>query len=143
VAAAAVIAHGLVELGVLRGQPDTLIESGAVWLFFPHGIGHLVGLGVRDAGGRVSERRAEPPPVPNLRFDLPLRAGFVVTVEPGIYFVSALLQDPERRRRYHYQVDWDRVDGLLDFGGIRIEDNLLITPTGHEVLTGGVPLLAG
>jgi Xaa-Pro aminopeptidase len=65
----------------------------------------------------------------------------VVTVEPGIYFVRALLQDPEQRRRHRDHVVWDRVDRMLDFGGIRIEDNVLITAEGHEVITADVPLL--
>lgn len=139
--AAQVIAEGLVAFGVLRGEPSTLVESGAVWLFFPHGIGHLVGLGVRDAHGPLPSRRATASPVKNLRINLPLEPRYVVTVEPGIYFVPAMLQDADRRARYRDAVDWDRVDGLLDFGGIRIEDNVLITPDGHEILTADVPVL--
>ena len=139
--AAQVIAEGLVAFGVLRGDPGALVESGAVWLFFPHGIGHLVGLGVRDAAGPLRARRDKPSGIANLRIDLPLQAGYVVTVEPGIYFVPAILQDPARRARHRDAVDWDRVDRLLDFGGIRIEDNLLITDNGHEVLTADVPVL--
>lgn len=139
--AARAIAEGLALVGILRGDPDSLVESGAVWLFFPHGIGHLVGLGVRDAGGRTAERRDDPPPFPNLRIDLPLEAGMAVTVEPGIYLVPALLEDPERRARHRDQVVWDQVDRMLDFGGIRIEDNVLITPEGHEVITADVPVL--
>jgi Xaa-Pro aminopeptidase len=140
-AAALAIAEGLVELGILRGEPDSLVESGAAWLFFPHGIGHFVGLGVRDAGGRTADRRNDPAPYPNLRIDLQLDVGMVVTVEPGIYMVPALLEDPERRARHRDEVVWDRVDGMLDFGGIRIEDNVLITEEGHEVITRDVPLL--
>ena len=140
--AATVIAEGLAGYGVLRGDAESLVQSGAVSLFFPHGVGHLVGLGVRDAGGTpLPERRHDPKPYPNLRIDLPLEAGLVVTVEPGVYFVPALLQDPDNRRRYHDQVRWDRVDAMLDFGGIRIEDNVLITDDGHEVITGDVPLV--
>jgi Xaa-Pro aminopeptidase len=139
--AALVIAEGLIDQGILRGRPTSLIESGAVSMFFPHGVGHLVGLGVRDAGGILAERRLEPPPFPNLRINLPLRPGFVVTVEPGIYFVPAILQDPQRRRRHRDEVAWDRVDGMLEFGGIRIEDNVLIGEAGHEVLTADVPVL--
>ncbi len=139
--AALVIAQGLIDLGLLRGQPTTLVQTGAVGLFFPHGIGHLVGLGVRDAGGALRERRSDPTPFTNLRIDLPLRSGFVVTVEPGIYFVPALLQDPDHRRRHRRQVAWDRVDRMLDFGGIRIEHNVLITDEGNEVLTQDVPVL--
>jgi Xaa-Pro aminopeptidase len=66
----------------------------------------------------------------------------VVTVEPGIYFVPALLNDSDRRREYRDQDAWARVDGMLDFGGIRIEDNVLITDAGHEVITADIPLLA-
>jgi Xaa-Pro aminopeptidase len=139
--AALVIAGGLADLGLLRGTPEDLVASGAVSLFFPHGVGHLVGLGVRDAGGILFERRGDPPPYPNLRIDLPLEPGIVVTVEPGIYFIPALLQDPERRRRHRDAIAWDRVDAMLAFGGIRIEDNVLVTEAGHEVLSADVPLL--
>jgi Xaa-Pro aminopeptidase len=140
--AALAIAEGLAGCGILRGDPESLVESGAVGLFFPHGIGHLVGLGVRDAGGTpLRERRHDPKPYPNLRIDLPLEPAMVVTVEPGVYFVPALLNDPDHRRRQRERVDWDRVDRMLDFGGIRIEDNLLITDEGHENITAEIPLL--
>jgi Xaa-Pro aminopeptidase len=139
--AAQAIADGLTAFGVMRGDADSLIESGALWLFFPHGIGHLVGLGVRDAGGALPDRRDDPPPFPHLRIDLPLEPGMVVTVEPGIYFIRVLLESPEQRRRHPDQVLWNRVDQLLDFGGIRIEDNVLITDQGHEVITADVPVL--
>ena len=139
--ASRVIADGLAAAQILRGSADSLVESGATRLFFPHGIGHLVGLGVRDAGEPLYERRHDPPPFPNLRIDLPLEVGMVVTVEPGVYFVPALLQDSERRRRHRDEVDWARVDRMLGFGGIRIEDNLLVTAAGHEVITADVPLM--
>jgi Xaa-Pro aminopeptidase len=66
--------------------------------------------------------------------------GHVVTVEPGIYFVPALLNNPERRNELRTIVAWDAVDRMLGFGGIRIEDNVLITDSGHEVLTATIPL---
>jgi Xaa-Pro aminopeptidase len=139
--AALVIAEGLVSFGLLKGDPDSLVDSGAAWLFFPHGVGHLVGLGVRDAGGTpLRERRNQPKPYPNLRIDLPLEPGMAVTVEPGIYFVPAILRDPDKRRAHHDQVNWDKVDGMLDFGGIRIEDNLVIGEEGHEIITADVPV---
>ena len=65
----------------------------------------------------------------------------VVTVEPGVYFVPAILRDPERRQLHHDVVDWDRVDRMIGFGGIRLEENVLVTDGGHEVLTADVPLL--
>jgi Xaa-Pro aminopeptidase len=142
--AALTIAEGLVAMGLLKGDPDSLVESGAVWLFFPHGIGHLVGLGVRDAGGvPLRERREMPRPYANLRIDLPLEPGYAVTVEPGVYFVAAILEDPEHRRRHRDSVNWDSVDRLMDFGGVRIENDLVITNNGHEVTTGDVPMFAG
>ena len=139
--AARVIAEGLVDFGILRGDPDALVESGAVTLFFPHGIGHMVGLGIRDAGEVLRGRSGTRPGFPQVRVDLPLEPGHCFTVEPGIYFVPALLQDEERRRDHADAVHWDRVDRMLDFGGIRIEHNVLITDTGCEILTSDVPLL--
>jgi Xaa-Pro aminopeptidase len=139
--AARVIAEGLVDFGLLRGEPGSLVESGAVALFFPHGIGHMVGLGVRDAGEVLRGRSGTRPGFPAVRVDMPLEAGFCVTVEPGIYFVPALLQDPERRRRHADDVDWDRVDRMLGFGGIRIEHDVLVTDGGFDVLTADIPLV--
>jgi Xaa-Pro aminopeptidase len=135
-AAALVIAAGLVELGVLRGSPETLVESGAATLFFPHGVGHLVGLGVRDTGPASDETRQPESGLPRLRVDIALRPRQAWTVEPGIYVVPALLT----RERGRDGVDWDRVDELRDFGGVRLEQNVLITDDGCEVLTAAVPL---
>jgi Xaa-Pro aminopeptidase len=137
--AALVIAEGLVEFGLLHGEPESLVDRGAQSLFFPHGIGHMVGLGVRDAG-EVLRGRPERDEFPRLRIDLPLLPGHVVTVEPGIYFVPALLHDAEFRERYADAVDWNRAESMLGFGGIRIEDNVLVTESGPEVLTADVPV---
>jgi len=141
-AASLTIAEGLAAMGLLIGDAGMLVESGATLLFFPHGVGHLVGLGVRDAGGTpLRERRDDPRPYPNLRIDLPLESGYVVTVEPGVYFVPAILEDPENRNRHRDTVSWDAVDRLLGFGGVRIENDVLITDAGHEVMTGDIPVL--
>ena len=72
--------------------------------------------------------------------DLPLRPRYVVTVEPGIYFAAALIRDPEFRERYGDAVEWERAERMLDFGGIRIEQNLLVTDGEPEGLTGQIPL---
>jgi Xaa-Pro aminopeptidase len=137
--AALVIAEGLVDLGVLRGEPDDLFEQGAVTLFFPHGVGHMVGLGVRDAGGRAPGRAPLGHPYPSLRVDLPLERGFAMTVEPGLYFIPPLL-DRDVRERFARVVDWSRVDALVPLGGVRLEDNVVVTDDGCEVLTAGIPL---
>jgi Xaa-Pro aminopeptidase len=139
-AAALDIAQGLVEAGLLRGNAADLVEQGASALFFPHGIGHMVGLGVRDAGGYLPGRsRSEAPALRFLRIDLPLEPGHVVTIEPGVYFPPHVLEDPEIRRKHRDTVVWNRVDKLRGFGGIRIEDNVLILDGGNEVLTHAIP----
>jgi Xaa-Pro aminopeptidase len=140
-AAAVVLAAGLAELGLLRGEAESLVEQGAVFVFFPHGIGHMVGLGIRDAGEVLPGRDPREDEFPRLRVDLPLAPGHVVTIEPGIYFVRALLNEAESRERHRDTVNWERAERMLGFGGIRIEDNVLITEDGFEVLTDDVPLL--
>ena len=139
--AALVIGDGLVQLGILRGAVESLFERGAITLFFPHGVGHMVGLGIRDAGG--VERGREPPGAgyPPFRVDLALQVGYTMTIEPGIYFVPPLLSDRKTREPLRDAVDWHRVDRMFDFGGIRLEDNVLITPDGCEVLTREAPFV--
>jgi len=134
------IARGLSAIGLLRGRAEDLLEQDAQALFFPHGIGHMLGLGVRDAGGKLPGRKqSKKPGIRYLRMDLPLKPGYVVTVEPGVYFIPALLNNAENRRRHRDTVAWDRVDRMLGFGGIRIEDNVLVTGAGPEVLTAAIP----
>lgn len=138
--AAHTIAAGLVDLGILRGNPDTLVERDAHAVFFPHGLGHMLGLSTHDAGGCLAGRTPDDRfGLKWLRADLPLQEDYVVTIEPGIYFIRALLTDPEWRARYRDEVVWDRVDQLLDFGGIRIEDDVRVTATGSEVLSAAIP----
>ena len=137
-AAALVVADGLVELGVLRGSGESLVESGAVSLFFPHGVGHMVGLGVRDAGPASDEGRDAAPGLPRLRVDIPLAPRHAWTVEPGIYVVAPLLA--RARARGRDDVVWERVDRLAGFGGVRLEQNVLIGEEDCEVLTAAIPL---
>jgi Xaa-Pro aminopeptidase len=139
-AAALVIGEGLAEFGLLRGDAETLVDSGAVSLFFPHGIGHMVGLGVRDASEILAGRQPDANVFPGLRVDLPLEAGQAVTIEPGIYFVPALLGDAETRARHGDAVAWDRAEAMLGFGGIRLEHDVLITADGADVLTADIPI---
>jgi len=107
-------------------------------VFFPHGLGHLLGLEVHDVGGfmRSPDGGDIPRPAghPYLRLTRVLEQGFVVTMEPGLYFIPQLLagaRADERSRR----INWARVDSLRKFGGIRIEDDLAVTATGCENLT--------
>lgn len=134
------IAEGLVSLGILRGNPQDLVDQDAHALFFPHGLGHMLGLATHDAGGCLAGRTpSDRFGLKWLRADLPLQPGYVVTIEPGIYFIRALLEDPARRATFADAVHWDRVDKLLDFGGIRIEDDVLVTADGPEVLSARIP----
>lgn len=134
------VADGLVQLGLLRGDPASLVERDVHALFFPHGLGHLLGLATHDAGGCLEGRSpSDRFGLKWLRADLPLMPGYVVTVEPGIYFIPALLEDPELRRRFADSVDWPSVDRLAGFGGIRIEDDVLVTEGVPTVLTSEIP----
>lgn len=144
--AAKTLAEGLVDLGILRGHPDALVETDAHALFFPHGIGHLLGLDVHDmedlgdrAGYAPGRGRSDRFGLCYLRLDRPLQAGMVVTIEPGFYQVPALLNDPERRTQYRDQVNWERLEQFADVRGIRIEDDVLVREGGCEVLTSDLP----
>jgi len=144
--AARVIAEGLVDLGILRGNPTDLVEMDAHALFFPHGIGHLLGLDVHDmedfgdlAGYAEGRTRSDRFGLGYLRLNRPLQAGMLVTIEPGFYQVSAILNDRDRREKYGDIVNWDRLAEFSDVRGIRIENDVLITATGTEVLTAALP----
>ena len=139
-AACAQIAGGLADLGILKGRAEDLVECDAHALFFPHGLGHMLGLSTHDAGGCLAARTpSDRFGLKWLRADLPLQPGYVVTIEPGIYFVRALIDDPARRTRFADCVDWAKVDALREFGGIRIEDDVLVTESGSDVLTAAIP----
>jgi len=136
--AAHVLTAGLKDLGLLRGEVDSLLESGAISMFFPHGVGHMVGLRVRDVGSRLGTTARNCCGV-RVRVDMPLEEGFLMTVEPGLYFVAPLLDDPKKRELYRDQIDWNKVESWRDFGGIRIEDNILVTASGPRSLTSAIP----
>lgn len=140
------IAAGLVDLGILRGHPEDLVAQDAHALFFPHGVGHLLGLDVHDmedlgdlAGYASGRCRSDRFGLCYLRLDRPLQPGMAVTIEPGFYQVPALLNDPEQREKYQDVVNWERLESFADVRGIRIEDDVLITETGCEVLTSALP----
>ncbi len=131
---------GLVTLDLLRGSIDSLIEREAHLIFYPHGIGHMIGLGVRDASGALPGRpKRTEPAYKNQRTDFPLQPGYTMTIEPGIYFIPAILHDAGRRKRYPDCVNWEKAESLIPLGGIRIEDNVLVTATGRENLTEAIP----
>jgi Xaa-Pro aminopeptidase len=144
-----VIAEGLVALGILRGDPRELCELGAAALFFPHGVGHLLGLDVHDmedlgdrAGYAVGRSRATSPADRYLRLDRDLTPGMAITIEPGFYQIRHLLDRPEEVGELEPHLCRAELAKFADVRGIRIEDDVLVTETGSEVLTASIPKLA-
>ncbi len=132
------LAQVLVEADIARGTPEQVYAQGITRYFLPHGLGHLLGLQVHDAGGQLADAagNAAPPPehYPWLRLTRRLEPDFVVTVEPGLYFIDLLLNelaaDPAAK-----QINWRRVEQFKPFGGIRVEDNIAVGTAGPRNLT--------
>jgi Xaa-Pro aminopeptidase len=140
--AARVLVDGLCQLGIFSGDADALVEDGSYALFFPHGVGHLLGLDVHDmedlgdlAGYAPERSRSGQFGLSYLRLDRDLRPGMVVTIEPGFYQVAALLRDPARVGLSDRALNRSRLAAFQDVRGIRIEDDVLVTSDGAEVLT--------
>lgn len=144
--AAQTMAAGLVDLGILQGDVEDLVARDAHALFFVHGIGHLIGLDVHDmedlgdlagyATGRVRSSRFG---LGFLRLNRVLQEGMLVSIEPGFYQVPAILHNPETRAKYKDCVKWEELEKFGDVRGIRIEDDILVTDRGREVLTAKLP----
>lgn len=132
------LAELLVEQGLINADPEQAVREGLTAVFLPHGLGHLLGLQVHDVGGRLPHPDGpilEPPAGhPFLRLTRVLEPGFVVTMEPGLYFIDSLLAQA-RQGPHAGAIDWRRVQVLRTCGGIRIEDNLLVTDSNCENLT--------
>ncbi|PIR19742.1 MAG: hypothetical protein COV48_00300 [Elusimicrobia bacterium CG11_big_fil_rev_8_21_14_0_20_64_6] len=103
-------------------------------LFYPHGLTHMLGLDVHDVTGGKKRVLPNPTKIP-VRFVAKLEPGFVITMEPGVYFIAALLKDPALRRKHAGSVNFAKADSFLDFGGIRIEDDIVIRAGTAENLT--------
>ena len=140
--AAKVIASGLTALGLMQGDPKEAVAAGAHTLFFMHGLGHMIGLDVHDmedlgenyVGYSEKIRRSKDFGTAYLRLGRELEKGFVLTVEPGIYFIPELIHRWEAENKCGEFINYNKVKEYLGFGGIRIEDNVLITENGHRVL---------
>lgn len=132
------IAGVLERSGIVRLDPQTQVERGITQVFFPHGLGHFLGLQVHDVGGFQRDESggsiARPPGHPYLRLTRTLEAGHVVTVEPGLYFIPMLL-DRLRQSPDASAVSWGLVEAMLPYGGIRIEDDVHVTGDEPENLT--------
>lgn len=132
------VAEVLVSFDLLRCSVESAYDRSVTDLFFPHGLGHLLGLQTHDVGGHFATEDGEPaePPerFPKLRFTRAVEAGYVFTVEPGIYFIPSLLKDLAESEAGR-DVNWPKLETLIPCGGIRIEDNVLVTSDGVENLT--------
>lgn len=147
-AAAKVIAEGLTQLGLMKGNPEEAVAAGAHAMFFPHGLGHMMGLDVHDmedlgenyVGYDDTTSRINQFGTAYLRLGKALKPGFVLTNEPGIYFIPALIQMWEAEKLHTEFINFTKVKEYLGFGGIRIEDDLLITENGNELIGERVPV---
>ncbi len=144
---AKVVASGLKELGIMKGDVDAAVKEGAHALFFPHGLGHMMGLDVHDmedlgednVGYDNTIQRSRQFGLSALRLGKELKPGFVVTIEPGIYFIPELINQWKEEKKFADFIDYDAVEKYRGFGGIRIEDDVLVTETGHRVLGQPIP----
>lgn len=145
--AAKALAEGLIAIGLLKGDAEELLERDIAALFFPHGIGHLLGLDVHDmedlgdrAGYDPGRERSERPAERFLRLDRDLISGMVVTIEPGFYCIPTLLDDETAAKRLADAVDSKTLEAVRkEVSGIRIEDDVLITDDGYRVLSASIP----
>ncbi|XP_049875085.1 xaa-Pro dipeptidase [Pectinophora gossypiella] len=129
------LAH-LKQGGLLKGEVDDMIKAGVHGVLQPHGLGHLLGLDVHDAGGYGACAPPRPaPPLHRLRTARALRPGMALTVEPGCYFIPPLLSAAQNNPEQSVFFNWDMMQRFRGFGGVRIEDDVLVTETGMENLT--------
>lgn len=140
--ATTIVAEGLKNLGLMKGDTKEAVAAGAHALFFPHGLGHMMGLDVHDmenlgenfVGYDNKVKRSEQFGTAYLRLARKLQTGFVLTVEPGIYFIPALIDKWQEERINSNFINFDKVNQYRNFGGIRLEDDIIVTETGNRIL---------
>ena len=145
--ACGVIVDGLKKAGIMKGNTKAAVEAGAHTLFMPHGLGHQMGMDVHDMEGLGENNvgydedtvRATEFGNAYLRLGKELKTGFVLTVEPGIYFIPDLIDKFRNEGKYMDFINYDKVETYKDFGGIRIEDDILVTEGGYRVLGKAIP----
>ncbi len=145
--AARSVAADLKDLGLMHGDTDEAVAQGAHALFFPHGLGHMMGLDVHDMEGLGEDlvgygdsvKRSDQFGLAYLRLARALRAGHVITVEPGCYFIGALIDQWRAKRRHAAFINYAEVERWRTFGGVRIEDDVLVTPSGSCILGPPIP----
>lgn len=127
------IAEVINRFGFVDMSAEAMLESGISATFFPHGLGHLIGLQVHDIGGQFANisGAANPPPDshPFLRSTRNMEMGMAFTIEPGLYFIDTLLK-AQREGEHHKAFNWDKIEAFMPYGGIRIEDDIVIQESG-------------
>ena len=144
---ARIIAGGLKAIGLMKGDTEEAVLQGAHALFFPHGLGHMLGLDVHDmenlgehyVGYDDTVQRSQQFGLAYLRMAKDLKPGYVMTVEPGIYFIPALIDLWKKEGKFADFIAYYKLDAYRGFGGIRIEDDVLITKDGRRVLGRPIP----
>ena len=142
-----IIASEMINLGLMKGDADEAVAAGAHALFMPHGLGHLMGLDVHDMealgenfiGYNDDVKRSEQFGTAFLRFALPYKPGHVFTVEPGCYFIPELIGMWKAEGKFKDFINYGKIDNYISIGGIRIEDDVLITEDGHKILGKPIP----
>ncbi|AEE47955.1 aminopeptidase P family protein [Haliscomenobacter hydrossis] len=145
--AAKVITNGLKSLGLMQGDTDEIVQAGAHALFFPHGLGHMIGLDVHDmedlgekyTGYHEGLERSTQFGLRSLRMARTLEPGFVMTIEPGIYFIPELIDRWQQEGRFNQYINYAALAAYRGFSGIRIEDDVLVTQGEPKVLGPGIP----
>ena len=144
---AQVMVEGLKELGLMKGNAEDAVREGAHALFYPHGLGHMMGLDVHDMEnlgelwvGYDGQPKSTQFGRKSQRLAIPLEPGFVHTVEPGIYFIPELIDLWRGEKKFMDFIDYDKVEEYRNFGGIRNEEDYLITETGARRLGKKIPL---
>ena len=135
------MAEGLKDLGLMKGDLDAAVEQGAHAMFFQCGLGHMMGLDVHDMEnlgevwvGYEGQPKSTQFGIKSLRLARPLQPGFVLTVEPGLYFIPQLMDRWRGENKFTDYINYDRLEAYRGFSGIRIEENVVITETGHRIL---------
>jgi Xaa-Pro aminopeptidase len=145
--AARIIADGLKAIGLMKGDTSEAVSLGAHALFFPHGLGHMMGLDVHDmenigekyVGYDHTVSRSQQFGLASLRMAKKLEPDYVITDEPGIYFIPALIDQWKAESKFREFINYELLETYKDFGGIRIEDDILITANGCRVLGKPIP----
>ena len=145
--AAKTIVDGLSNLGLMHGNVDEAVQQGAHALFFPHGLGHMMGLDVHDLEGLGEDyvgyndeiTRSDQFGLAYLRLAKSLEPGYVFTIEPGIYFIPALIEQWKNENKFSEFINYDKLEEYRNFGGIRIEDDILVTEDGYRILGKPIP----